>query len=325
MSDFHLYYHDDLDGTASGAVFLDFFRKRGDDIVSFIPLEYNTKLDAYPKAWEEYQFQNPSILVDFQYHPKANWWIDHHQSAFKDSAWQSAFRQDDQHHWDPKAPSACGLVARFLQGHHGYILSDAVKSFIAVVDVDDSAGYPTLEAALELESPSKQIQLLLGDTELKKDHGQYLKLREFFIKNYISLSMEKIVAVPEYRERIVELRDRRLHADEALIRLAELKGNVVWIDKGDQLSHASRWAPYLAYPEAPYSVQLRDKGGEFKIGIGSNKWSEERSTIDLGGLARKYGGGGHKGVGALFVKSRDEALRIANEIIDFLNTNHLIT
>ena len=78
-------------------------------------------------------------------------------------------------------------------------------------------------------------------------------------------------------------------------------------------------------PCQPVILELRDKGGEFKIGIGSNKWSEERSTIDLGGLARKYGGGGHKGVGALFVKSRDEALRIANEIIDFLNTNHLIT
>ena len=72
MTNFHLYYHDDLDGTSSGAVFLDFFKKRGDDLVSFTPLEYNAHLDANPGGWEHHDFQQPFVLVDFHYHPKAD-------------------------------------------------------------------------------------------------------------------------------------------------------------------------------------------------------------------------------------------------------------
>ena len=281
MSDFHLYYHDDLDGTASGAVFLDFLRKRGDDLVSFTPLEYNSQLEANPGGWENHDFQHPFVLVDFQYHPKADWWIDHHASAFKKPEWQASFKEDDQHHWDASAPSACGLVARFLHEHYGYELSPAVADLVAVVDMDDSAAYPTLASALELDSPGKQIQLLLGDTESKKDHGQYLAFREFLIKNFIVLGMEKIVRLPEYQPRIKKLQDQRRVSDALIQKLVSLQGKVIYVEKNAATTHAARWAPYVVYPEAPYSVQISDKGGEFKIGIGSNKWSKEKSTVDL--------------------------------------------
>ena len=66
-------------------------------------------------------------------------------------------------------------------------------------------------------------------------------------------------------------------------------------------------------------MQILDKGGEYKVGIGSNKWSKETPRRDLGEIAKSYGGGGHKGVGALFVKTREEAMRIADEIISKLN------
>ena len=313
---YNLYFHDDLDGVASGAVLLDFLKKNGDDLVSFTPLEYNTKHDA---GWERYDFKTPFVLVDFQYHPKADWWIDHHASAFAKQEWQSLYHDDDRHHWDPKAPSACGLVARFLEREHEYKMTEAVRELAKIVDIDDSAGYLTLESALELDSPSKKIQLLLGDTESKKDHKAYLAFREFLIKNLVTLGMEKIALLPEYQARISALRDQRLRADALLQKQVQLKGDVIFIDKGAELSHASRWAPYQAFPEAPYSVQILDKGGEYKVGIGSNKWSKIKPTVNLGDIAKSYGGGGHKGVGALFVKSRQEAMRIADEIIIKLN------
>ena len=194
-----------------------------------------------------------------------------------------------------------------------------------IVDIDDSAGYPTLQSALELDSPSKQIQLLLGDTESKKHRVSYLKFREFLVRKLIPLGMEQIIQLPQYRGRIQELFTRRSHADELVHKNARLEGRVIVIDKSGEVSHASRWAPYQVFPEAPYSVQILDRGGEYKIGIGSNKWSKEKSRINLGEVARRYGGGGHKGISALFVKNKEEADRIAQEIIDFLNANHLIT
>ncbi len=322
---FHLYYHDDLDGVASGAIFFFFLKKRGDDIISFTPLEYGINFDDKSSAWENFAFKIPSILVDFRYHPKVDWWIDHHASAFAKSEWQASYKDDGQHHWNPKAPSACGLVARFLSENHAYELSEKIQRLVVVVDMDDSAGYPTLESALELDSASKKIHLLLGDTEMKKNHATYLAFREFLIKNIISVGMDVITEMDEYSSRIALLRDQRISADLLSQENAQLRGKVIFSNKNGAAAHSSRWSVYQKYPEAPYSVQIIDKGSEFKVGIGSNKWSKEKPVIDLGSIARSHGGGGHFGVGALVVKTREDADHIASQIIDLLNSNHPIT
>src|SRR3989338_9445721 len=190
MTKYHLYYHDDLDGVASGAILYDFFG----DFLSCTPMEYSAHLQE--------NYQPPFVLVDFQYHPAANWWIDHHASAFKNPEHKAAYRDNAQHCYDPSAPSACGLVARFLHDQHDYALPEAAKKLVEVVDIDDSAGFATLADALELESPSKKIQLLLGDSEAKKNREQYLAFREFLIQNLVSLGMDAIANLPEYQERI---------------------------------------------------------------------------------------------------------------------------
>lgn len=318
MADFHLYHHDDLDGVSTGAIMLDFLKSKGDNIISFTPLDYHAKL---AESWEGFEFKSPFILVDFQYHPQAGWWIDHHASAFKKTEWQAAYRDDEQHHYDPLSPSACGLAARFLERTHGYKLSPIVHELVRVVDVDDAAGYSTLQEALSLDEPYKKIQLLLGDTEMKKDHEQYMKFREFLVRNLATMRMEDIVAMPEYQDRLKMLREQRLQADIDLQQKAVPRGNVVLVDKGEGHNYASRWACYEKFPDMPYSIQIHNRGGEFKVSIGSNKWSKDQSKVDLGALARNYGGGGHVGVGALFVKTREEAFRIASEIIEYLNKN----
>ena len=317
--DYHLYHHDDLDGVTSGAVLFDFFKKRGDEIVSFTPLEYSASFDDQSKAWEQFEFKKPSILVDFRYHPAADWWIDHHQSAFAKPAWQEEYKNDDQHMWDPKAPSACGLVVRFLQEVHRMEITDRIHELARVVDIDDSAGYATLEDALELDTPSRQIQLLLGDAELKKDRVQYVALRQFLIKNLITAGMDTIVNMEAYSGRIAELRTQRLAADEIVKAQATVRGNVIIIEKEAAAVQASRWAAYAAHPHIPYSIQIREKADDVKISIGSNKWCGTPSQINLGEIAKRYGGGGHFGVGAIFVKDKKEAQTIVYAILEELN------
>jgi nanoRNase/pAp phosphatase (c-di-AMP/oligoRNAs hydrolase) len=68
----------------------------------------------------------------------------------------------------------------------------------------------------------------------------------------------------------------------------------------------SRYAPYLAYPRARYSVGVTSNGSGAKITAMRNPWMRFKS-VPLGEIFRQYGGGGHQRVASVLVPRASDA------------------
>jgi oligoribonuclease NrnB/cAMP/cGMP phosphodiesterase (DHH superfamily) len=65
--EYNIYFHDDFDGFASASVIYDFLKKSNSKVKSFNPVNYDLK-----NKWSEFKFKPNPIILDFYYHPKAN-------------------------------------------------------------------------------------------------------------------------------------------------------------------------------------------------------------------------------------------------------------
>ncbi len=82
----------------------------------------------------------------------------------------------------------------------------------------------------------------------------------------------------------------------------------------------NKFIPYYLWPEATYAVALTRTPTRLKISVGSNPWRREARRHDIASLCERYGGGGHPAVGAISlpVDARDEARRVAAEVVQIL-------
>jgi len=145
---YHLYFHNDFDGMASGAVMLNFLRSRGDDIVSYNPIDYFPDVN---RKWPEYKFKKPFILVDFRYHPAADWWFDHHLTSFFKKKWQNSFKVDRTHVFNPKIKSVCELVVRHLSKIFKYSPPRYIEYLVKWTSIIDSASYKSPKELVDIK------------------------------------------------------------------------------------------------------------------------------------------------------------------------------
>ena len=77
----------------------------------------------------------------------------------------------------------------------------------------------------------------------------------------------------------------------------------------------SRYAPYLAYPEARYSIGILPYREGAKITAMRNPWRRFESR-PLGQIFRRYGGGGHQRVASVLLKDKAKAESTLNAILN---------
>ena len=88
---FSVYFHKDFDGVCSAALFSEIlesfsFCSRGE--IALIGVDYDIKSE-----WRSRSLSSPNAVLDFLFHPEANWWFDHHASTFPDKRAKRKYRQ----------------------------------------------------------------------------------------------------------------------------------------------------------------------------------------------------------------------------------------
>ncbi len=307
--DYHLYFHNDFDGIASGAVMLDFLKGRGDKIISFNPINYFAELQ---KKWPKFKFKKPFILVDFRYHPKADFWFDHHLSTFISEKWKSDFATDKAHYFGPKFKSCCGLIIFHLGKQFGYRPPHCIKELVGWADMVDSASYKSAKQAVELKEPGLRLALFLAD-------DSYPLHQEEIIKRLISESISKIVKLPFIAKELKKLDYETKRAKKIFKDISALKDKIVFVDTTKTKTFISRYMGYFLYPKIKYFVIVMRSDGGYHISAGKNPWKKMPNKIAIGEMLGKYGGGGHKGVGGVERRTKPEILKVAEEIIEYLN------
>lgn len=311
---YDIYFHNDFDGRASAAVMLAFLRSRGDDIAHYIAVTYG---DSNERGWNKENFfkgENPVIVVDFQYHPQAAWWFDHHATGIKNSSWRKRFKPDARHRLDPDFQSCCHLLCTTLARDFHWKPPRHFKELAKWLDVIDGGNYRSAEQTIALREPALQINAFIeGFRHTARENTRIIALLAERPIPAIAKNPLVADAVRKLKKDIAKsMRFHRKHL--------QVFKKTTFIDvMGDPLCGLLRFIPYYLYPGILYSIRLKKRKIWWYLGIGADPWRRSLNRKHLGELMGRYGGGGHKNIGAAEFTSKKKALAAFGEVNAILN------
>ncbi len=293
MTDSTLYFHYPcFDGLVSTVFAWEFLEKHeGWHLRDFQPIDYTLR-----DTWLSSDLKKPCAIVDFLYHPQADFWADHHQTSILTQAAEEDFKRRKTKFcllFDPNARSCASLLYRNLR--RWLIDKPHFKEMAVWAEKIDAAAYSSVEEAILGNAPALKItRTLSAEDESAQEYARFLlqQLRDH--------DLGYVAALDEVKSR--EDRVRRsimngLQSVKARLRLE--RGDVAVFDarpRGDQV--ISRYAPYYFEPKARYSIAVVRSPESIRITAMRNPWKNFRS-IPLGRAFAKFGGGGHERVGAV--------------------------
>lgn len=303
---FKIIYHGEcLDGISSAALLAYFLNQIGITKIKFQGVSYPFSL----KWWRNLKPKELLAVLDFRYHPKANIWLDHHESTFTFPYWRKQYKPKFFSFYDPSAPSTTGLLYRFLKKNFNFFLNQSWQNYIEKVDICDSFSFSNYQSIVKARNLAFKLFLLLKE---KKDlenrltqllfRKQITEINQMISKDFSNLQkkIQKLLVKISQSSQLIS-------SVIALDLFPEKNNNLVQI------------LSFFLYPEKKYLWLSWWENGyyHFRIYFNSIRYSIKRSNLHLGLLMQKLfkTGGGHKGVGAGQVKSKEKLMKIKEEIL----------
>ena len=289
-----LYFHYPcFDGLVSAVLAWEFLEKHENwHITEFCPANYKMR-----GRWLGDKLKKPCAIVDFLYHPRADFWADHHETAMLTPEAEADFRKRRSNarlYFDDRAPSCATLLYRHLKRYLTH--KPHFREMVYWAEKIDSASYASVEEAILGDAPALRISRSLLLEEEKNGPGYAY----FLLEKMRAHDLNYIAGLREVTRRETKVRrtlQSGLKKAEASARMEN--GDVVIMDvKKNRAQMISRYAPYHAAPNARYSIGIVRSPDSIGITAMRNPWRKFRS-ISLGRVFEKFGGGGHQRVGAV--------------------------
>lgn len=242
--------------------------------------------------------------------------FDHHSSEIS-----RAGGPKDNHIIIPDAPSAARVVYEYYGGKAK--LPRITDEIMEAVDKADSAQF-TMEEILHPEGWVLLSYLMDARTGL----GRF---RNFRISNYdlmmqlidfcLEHPIEEIIELPDVKERVEMYFEQQEQFKDQIERVHQIAGDVVVLPLRDEevIYTGNRFLVYAMYPQAKISVHvmwgLKKQNTAVTIG---KSIVDRSSTVDIGEICLKYGGGGHKNAGTCQLDN-DKVDELLPEILKLLN------
>ena len=310
MGTLKIFFHDNcFDGTASAAVFADFYRKHRDPDVR-VTYQGVQHIDGDP--FEGLALDgDENACVDFRYcdSDKMTWWFDHHVSAFQPPEKRVHFDADHsgQKFFDPTAPSCTKFLAEVLQETFGYELPSHMHELIEWANIIDSAQFGSPRVAVELSEPATELMTWIR-------HIKDPVLMHRYIDEVQHKSLVEMTAEPWIREPLQQLLFQHQRAIELIRSRAVCDGGVVFVDLADDaIETYNSFICYFLFPKAQYTIGLVHGDDRVRITVGYNPWSKSARTHNIAAICERFGGGGHPFVGGVTLPGNklDQGRRIA--------------
>jgi len=304
-----LLFHRDFDGICSAAVFLSYAKASfltEDAGVELTPVDYEIK-----KSWSDLVLNEPTAILDFLFHPQAQWWYDHHDTAFVRTDWQLSFTTDQCHVWNTSYKSCPRLIVDSIEDNAlRQRLESRFSDYLLWCDIVDSASYESAEQLMKCREPALQINLSLA-TDRSVDYFNFL------VHSFAENSLEGVAASPRVRECFLRAFSWQDKAVSHIKNTAEVGNRVAFIDLTEREGLFHRYAAFYIWPDLKFQIAAYKLGGQMKITIGSNPWLPFAGP-DLGDIAEDFGGGGHARVAGIALNSRKRAISVGQEIAKIL-------
>jgi hypothetical protein len=173
----------------------------------------------------------------------------------------------------------------------------------------DGARYNSVEEAVLGDAPPLRISLSF----LRDSSPEYCR---FLVESLRAKSMAEVAASQQVDTLYQSARKAIANGQKLFGKAARLEKDGIVVfhveKKGDAIM--SRYAPYLAFPQARYSVGITDSGRGASITAMRNPWRRIKS-VQLGQIFSHYGGGGHQRVASVLIKDTHEAKRTLDSIL----------
>ena len=303
-----LYFHSPcFDGIASAVLALDFLETSEKwTFEELRAVNYDSRT-----SWLSEKRRKPFAVVDFLYHPDADFWADHHQTTFLNPSLKQHFEEQKTpyHIYNSKSGSCAKLLWRVFAQSFNY-QNRRFAELVKWADKIDSARYGSVEEAIIGPSPALNINRTLV---VNKDPNYSAWLVTQLRKH----SLDEIGRLPEV---VGKSNEAKTLIEAGLDRFSQtvyLDGAdiaVFDVDSSDVL--INRYSPYRFFPEARYSLGIVRTPDGIKITAMRNPWRQFPSVY-LGKVFERFGGGGHRRVGSLLLKGSDasDAERVMKRLL----------
>ncbi len=272
---------------------------------------------VHPKDVQDGQVEvtENDVLANIPYVPGCGLWFDHHSSE------EERLRILKDHKFEGEsrlAPSCARVIYDYYGGADKFSKYDA-SGFMEAIDKSDSGNL----TADEIMNPKGWI-LLSFIMDPRTGLGRY---RDYRIPNYRlmedmidycrKMPVEEILELPDVQERTIRYFKQEKDYEEMIKSNARTDGNVMIIDLHlvDEIVTGNRFKEYVLFPDQNISVRIiwgkAQKNMVFTVG---HSIINRTSKTDVGSLMLKYGGGGHRSVGACQVDSEDWE-RVRDELV----------
>jgi len=303
----HIYYHANcFDGAASAGLLLHFLSTQTECSGHELhPVSYVAN-----GTWGKTELRQPALVVDFLYHPDAAAWWDHHPTAFSQEHHEASYsgRPRSLFRWEQEMRSCALLIREHFASYFGYSFPDH-ESLVAWATKIDSAQYASPEEAIDSAEPALQINRSLS--------GAPSELNNLIVERMALGELSKIAQLASVQDRFRSRQREVLHGLDVVKDALELLDDVAVYDveAGDTI--VDRFAPYYYYPHALFSVGRVVGPRNVRILTMRNPWSDDDLDYpNLGEFCERFGGGGHKRVGAIvFDLASIDASNVAFEAI----------
>jgi hypothetical protein len=305
-----LYFHYPcFDGLVSAALAWEFLEQsKGWHVAELCPVNYTVR-----NSWLGSDLKHPSAIVDFLYHPSADFWADHHATSILTKEAEADYqrrRAEFPLYFDEQAGSCASLLFRHL--------SDALagkphfSEMVAWAEKIDSARYVSVEEAILGDAPALRVNRSI---QLEPD-ADYARL---LCKELRTHPLHYVAALDEVKKRHDEVERRtRTGLRQVEKRIKMELGDVATFEAEPAKEEIiNRYSAYYFAPDARYSVGIIHSEDGTAITAMRNPWREFPS-IELGKIFSKFGGGGHQRVGAIFIP-KNESQRVPDVIKSLLS------
>jgi len=301
-------YHKDFDGMVSGAVLARILEEvRGESDIRLASVNYDQRTH-----WGTFAEGLRFAIVDFHFHPRAEYWFDHHPTTFLNPTLREAYAPSERWAWDETSPSCPPMILRHAAEHWSYEADDRFREMAHWSDIIDAARFDSVDQALFGEEPALRIMRSLS---VPPEPNWTDSLAESMRES----DLAEVAARPDVErayERAARNRDKALRQFVGTVQSVE--NDVLLYDASSNKIRRERFAPFYHYPDVQYSVGVIPTRAGFHVSAGENPWNKPANSVHIGELMEPYGGGGHRAVGGANPPSLKDAIEASKSIAQIL-------
>ncbi|MFT7667497.1 MAG: oligoribonuclease NrnB/cAMP/cGMP phosphodiesterase (DHH superfamily) [Planctomycetota bacterium] len=306
-SPLRIYYHRDFDGMVSGAILGSILIDQFGERVEWESVNYDQR-----RNWETFSSDSRFAIVDFHFHPRAEYWFDHHPTTFLTPELREQYKPSDRWQWDEASPSCPPIILDSAEKHWKYKPTERFKEMAHWSNIVDAARFESVDQAIFGEEPALRITRALT---VAPSSDWLNKMVEMMT----TMSLEAIAnteSVELAHQRASNNRDRALEQFPSTVKW--IRDRVLLFDASSGKVRRDRFAPFYHHPEIEYAVGVIPTRSGFHVSCGENPWNKPTQGLHVGEMMEEYGGGGHRAVGGANPKDLDETRRVAEVIAEKL-------